>query len=218
MGSERSGFRVHLLLIPVALLLVAGCIGIGDASDIDEGSTEEPLTATQDEATEVEPFLMELDGYVLVGYLDIFMHLHPTETLLYDVQPSGWSFEVDEVPEAIEMRVDWDTDADFRLHPHFVVDHDESPGGSTEYYGYFSPWFDESPGCVRIPAEDMAAGTWQAMIHPSGTAVDTPFTVTVGIVGAQAELLDEIHGHRADGTWTLEDRGWEPCEFLDEPE
>ncbi len=193
-----------LRLAVAACLLLSGCLG--DEAVVD--------AAPEEASAAEEPFLLEWNGYVAHGMVDVFMHVQPTEPLLYAVQPAGFSMEIPDQPEAIEVQVAWDGDAGFYLHPHYVVEEEPAMGGTTTYYGYFSDLFETSPGCIRIPADDMAAGTWQMMIHPTSNTVDTDFTITVGIVGAQGKVLPEMHGHRFDGETDLQDHGWEPCQLL----
>lgn len=196
------------LVVLTLVMLLPGCLdGGGEATD----------DAIVEEALEV--YELEWQGHVVLGPVDWFMHMQPTEPLLYDIQPAGFSMGIDDVPQAIEVRLEWEGAGAFHLHPHYVVEHDADTGGDTHYYGYWSDRLTESPACIRIPDADMAAGQWQMMIHPAdNTMRDVDFTITVGVLGAEGRVLPEMHGHRADGDSHLEDHGWEPCQFMLETE
>lgn len=197
----------------VAAMMVSGCLG--DGRQLTGTATEDAFHGQDDEA---EIHRIEWEGYILHSALDPFAHMKDPETVIYPVQQAGFLVEIDEPPEAIEVMVSWDdADAGFRLHPHYTAKYDRALGGETLYYGYLSEMFDASPGCVRIPVADMAAGTWPMMIHPASGTTDVDYTITVGIVGAAGVVLEERHGHRSDGPAPVEDHGVEPCQFLVEP-
>ncbi|MGB0652480.1 MAG: hypothetical protein ACPGQL_04705 [Thermoplasmatota archaeon] len=204
-----------LVLLTALALLFSGCTSEDNAADALDADGQAAASA------DPEPFLLDWDGHVVAAPLDILMHQRPTEDALFTLQPAGFSLEIPEAPAAIEVMVAWDGPGAFVLHPHYVVEEGPNAGGTSTYYGYHSGALDQSPACIRIPQADMAAGKWQMMIHPAqDDMVDVPFTMTVGIQGAQGTVLDEMHGHRADGPSDIQDHGWDPCQFLvpaDEP-
>ncbi len=194
----------------MATIMVSGCLGDGGPAT---GTTADD--PTYEEPNEASIQRVEWDGYILHWALDPFAHMKDPETIVYPVQQAGFLVEIKEPPKAIEVMVAWDDpDAGFRLHPHYTAKYDRELGGETLYYGYLSEMFQASPGCVRIPDADMAAGTWPMMIHPASGTMDVEYTITVGIVGAAGVVLDDRHGHRSDGPAPVEDHGIEPCEFL----
>lgn len=190
-------------------LLLAGLAGCADEAP---GLGEE--AAADDGAAPVEPHLIEWHGHIVHSRLDFLAHTKDPETVLFPLQQAGFLVEVHDVPEAIEVMVSWNGDAGFRLHPHYKAEDDPGLGGDTLYYGYLSDMFDQSPGCIRVPAEDMAAGVWPMMIHPRDGTMGVDYTITVGIVGAEGHVMDERHGHRSDGEAPVVDHGVEPCELL----
>lgn len=202
--------RPLLLLVP-AIVAAAGCLEADAPSAGDEAGADAPTAGGQREAQR-----LEWKGHVVFGVLDAFAHDQPTEEPIFGVQQAGFNVHLEEMPEAIEVRVDWTAPpgapAGFRMHPHFLVGDDAS--GTTRYYGYFSPMYTTAPGCIRIPAADMAAGLWPMMIHPNPNTVQADFTLTVGVVGATPMLMKDLHGHRADGNYVIEDHAEEECQFL----
>lgn len=201
------------LLALTAVMMLSGCIE-GGAETNGVGTEGDPSGDTSDVSQEA-PFILEWDGYVAAAPVDVFMHIRPTEDVLYEVQPAGFSLDVTGEPTAIEVMIQWEGDGAFVLHPHYVVDHEAELGGDTEYYGYLSDTFEESGGCMQIPVEDVVAGQWQMMIHPrDNNMVDTSFTITMGVLGGEAEEREEFHGHRWDGDTIMEDHGYDACSFL----
>lgn len=200
--------RVAVVTLAFLTMSLAGCAG-------QEDPTTDAATPPADGKGTVDPQIIEWEGYILHSALDGAAHMKDPETVVFPVQQAGFLVEIDEAPQAIEVMVSWDNaDAEFRLHPHYTAKYDDELGGETLYYGYLSDMFDVSPGCVRIPQADMAAGTWPMMIHPASGTTDTAYTITVGVVGATGVILDERHGHRSDGPSPVEDHGVEPCQFL----
>ncbi len=192
-----------ILLVLAALL--AGCTAPAAPASEDAAIEAESIGAT------AEPFLLELKGNVIVGPLDYQNHDQPGEQFIFPYQKAGWNVQIDEVPQAIEVRVDWEGDGEFALHPHWLKG-DEA--GRTKYYGYHSEQFTSGTGCIRLPDEDMTTGVWPMMIHPGPQTVDIEFTITVGILGADASVRPELHGHRADGMYDIEEHKPGECQFL----
>lgn len=192
-----------ILLVSIALL--AGCTAPASPAS-DDGVME-----TETKSASAEPFTIKLLGNVIVGVLDVQNHDQPAEGAIFPFQKAGWNLQIDEVPEAIEVRVDWEGDGQFMLHPHWLKG-DE--GGRTKYYGYHSEQFTSGTGCIRLPEADMTTGVWPMMIHPGFQTVDTEFTITVGIIGAEASVRPELHGHRADGAYDIEEHEVGECQFL----
>jgi hypothetical protein len=191
----------------VAIALFAGCAA--PAAPTDVGSDQDQAI----EASSAEPFLLRLEGNVVVGALDIQNHDQPAEQVIFPFQKAGWNIQIDEVPQAIEVRVDWEGDGVFHLHPHWYKGEE---GGRTKYYGYFSQEFTDGTGCIRIPEADLTTGVWPMMVHPGFQTVNTEFTITVGILGTDASVRPELHGHRADGMYDIEDHKVGECQFLDD--
>lgn len=193
-----------ILLVLVALL--AGCAApAAPASDDASIEAESVMPA-------VEPFLLELKGHTVTGVIDQPNHAQPFETVIFNVQQAGWNVKIDEVPQAIEVRVDWKGEGAFTLHPHFYKGDDAS--GQTIYYGYHSQQFTTGTGCIRLTDADMAAGVWPMMVHPSAETQNMPFTITVGILGAEGVLMDDLHGHRADMNFDIQEHEIGECQFL----
>lgn len=202
-------FRALPILL-LAMMAMSGCISdsqVGPMPNSDV-STEPIMDAPQ---------ILEWIGHTAVANLDMLAHMKDPEGVIYPVQQAGFLVDIPEVPTAIEVMVSWEGNGGYMLHPHYTAENDEALGGDTLYYGYMSEMFSESPGCIRIPAADMAAGTWPMMIHPSSSTRDSDYTITVGIVGATGTIPDKMHGHRSDGDSPVEDHGVEPCEFLGQP-
>lgn len=194
---------IGILLVLVALL--AGCTAPAAPT------ADEPENDVVAAAPASDVFTIELKGNVIAGVLDLRNHDQPGEQVIFPFQKAGWNLQIDEVPQAIEVRVDWEGDGAFMLHPHWLKG-DE--GGRTKYYGYHSDQFTSGTGCIRLPDEDMATGVWPMMVHPAFQTVNTEFTITVGILGAEASVRPELHGHRADGAYDIDDHGVADCEFL----
>lgn len=201
--------RVAAMVLVLVAMTLAGC------ADSDPPSPEGRDGASDNEGASPALQIIDWDGYVAHAALDGLAHMKDPETVLFPVQQAGFLVEIDPAPQAIEVMVSWDDpEAGFRLHPHYTARYDEQPGGETLYYGYRSDMFDASPGCVRVPQADMAAGTWPMMIHPADGTMDVEYTITVGIVDATGVVLDERHGHRSDGPSPVEDHGVDPCRLL----
>ncbi len=195
----------------LCLTLLSGCIADDTPVDpaVDDASVTELVA---------EPQIIEWDGYTTHAVFDPLAHMKDPETVLWPIQQAGFLVEIADVPEAIEVMVSWEGDAGYMLHPHYTAENDEALGGDTLYYGYPSEMFTTSPGCIRLPAEDMAAGMWPMMVHPQSGTMNHAFTITVGILGAEGVVLDDMHGHRSDGASPVDNREVDPCAFLVEPE
>lgn len=194
-----------LIVLLVPAIVLAGCAAPAD----------EALDQVQDlpvDVAEPELFLTEFVGHTMVGAADTLAHQLPFETYLWNAQQAGWLLELKEKPAAIEVRVDWEGEGAYRLHPHLYLGDDDQ--GVTQYYGYHSETFTGGTGCIRLNPEDMAAGIWPMMVHPASDMVMGDFTITVGVLGVQGEVLPEMHGHRADMNYVITDRDVFPCEYL----
>jgi len=194
-----------IALITVALL--AGCTTPPATGN--EAPAIDPGTPAVDP---MAPFTLELKGNVVVGALDIKNHDQPTEQVIFPLQKAGWNIKIDETPKAIEVRVDWEGAGSFMLHPHYYIGDDSN--GVTQYYGYHSPRFTDGTGCIRLTDADLQPGVWPMMVHPGADTRDVEFTITVGILGAQANVLPEMHGHRADGNYVITEHEVSECQFL----
>lgn len=199
----RASLWCCLLLASTAL---SGCLGEEGSPTTDVPAAPEPEAAV--------PHIIEWNGHITHSALDMFAHMKDPEKIVWPVQQAGFLVEIDEMPEAIEVMVSWEGNAGFYLHPHYTAESDPAIGGDTLYYGYFSELFTSSPGCIRIPQADMAAGEWPMMIHPQRGTMDVDYTITVGILGAEGKVPPDMHGHRTDGDSPVEDHGIEECVFL----
>jgi hypothetical protein len=201
------------MLKPIAwtilAILAAGCVT--PAASVTPASS--PATSTA--AAQAEPpQIIKWTGHIVQGQLDYFGHDQPFEQFIFPVQQAGFLLNITPAPKAIEVRVDWKDakGASFMLHPHY--DLGDAANGTTMYNGYLSPMYTQSPGCIRIPDNEMAAGVWPMMVHPGQTTVDVTFTITVAVFDAHAAILPQLHGHRADGKYYIYDHHVEPCRVL----
>lgn len=204
-SRSKDGLRMRsFALLSLSLTALAGCTAPAptpsETTDFVDASVTIPA-----------PFLVKLQGNVVFGVLDVQNHDQPTEQAIFPFQKAGWNLQIDDVPQAIEVRVDWTGDGEFMLHPHWLKG-DEA--GRTKYYGYHSPTYDTGTGCIRLPEEDLTTGVWPMMVHPGFQTTNTAFTITVGIVGADATVRPELHGHRADGMYDIEEHKVGECQFL----
>lgn len=197
----------------LVVMIVAGLSGCLSGGENPAGATAADEDQQPEATAEVQ--LLEWDGHIVHSALDSAAHFKDPETVLYPVQQAGFIVVLQEAPQAIEVMISWeDPEAGFRLHPHYTAENDPELGGDTLYYGYLSDMFDESPGCIRIPSEDMAAGKWPMMMHPRSGTMDADYTITVAIQGAEGTILDDMHGHRSDGDSPVVDHGVEACQLL----
>jgi hypothetical protein len=194
-----------LIAMLVGTILVAGCTSPAPA-ETNPGALEAPAAAA------LEPFELVWKGNVVVGVLDARNHDQPGEQVIFPFQKAGFNMEIKDMPEAIEVRVDWSGPGSFRLHPHYYKGDDAS--GTTQYYGYHSPTYTDGTGCIRLTDADMAPGVWPMMIHPGFDTRNIEFTITVGILGATGTVMPDLHGHRADGNYVIEEHEIAECQFL----
>jgi hypothetical protein len=189
----------------VVVLVLAGCAapgGKGAAGDVGNSGT------VLGEA--LAPQVIDWTGHVLASEVDNSTHFRPTEDALWPAYQSGFLFEVDELPQAMEVALDWEGSGRLMIMLHSHKDH-----GTNVYVEHVSKKDYENPKCVRVPTVDLAHGTWQVMVH-SDEAMQTDFTLRVGLVGGAGHVIEgERHGHwYQDGQFDVDKHAIEPCQVL----
>jgi hypothetical protein len=211
------------LLVLLGAALLAGCVQPAPAATgVDASSADAPATPPQ---------LLAWKGHIFTPAFTVLSHGQPEETVSYPIQQEGFMFHVMEAPRAMEIRLDWtgSPDAVFTINPHFMKSHqngsiDVPPfvdDGSTTFLNYHTKASSLNPQCLRIPAADLQAGMWEAMVHAvpqqakpgAGAVLPVDFTLTIGLDGGMGEILaDERHGHKDKAVF--EEHTSEPCTML----
>lgn len=195
--------RFLLLAIP---LIVAGCV----TPPVDEAAA--PNAATASEALAIEPVVLDWKGHVSLSELGMFMHRRPTEDVFWPIHQEGFLLDVQELPQAMEVAVEWTNLPDGARQ--MIMLHSHKAEGTNAYVEHVTEFDEAAPKCLRVPAADLAAGHWQVMIHQDG-ATNADFTLKVITVGGKAVVDDsDLHGHKPeDGAFEVEEHEIEPCQL-----
>ena len=208
------------LLLPVLALLItsvlSGCtgqskeLGTGGPGQTKELGTGGPSSV---EGTQATPTVFDWSGHVIASDVETPTHFRPTEDYLWPVFQEGILFSVDELPDAMEVSLEWSDASWFQIMLHSHKDH-----GTNVYVEHVTELDDENPKCLRVPSADLAAGTWQVMVHSYG-ARQTDFTLHIGLLGGAGHIIqDDRHGHWVqDGLPEEERHEIEPCQLLQAP-
>jgi hypothetical protein len=204
------------LLAPlVALTALAGCLGTGAPSDPSAAEALAPPTL---------PALVPVDlvfesGWMVGGAFEATAHFMPSEEVTGPVWKSGFVLDVTEVPQDLQLRLDWTAAPGTAMLLMAHAPHDDHRAEEKGWSEYTTEFSEASPLCIRIPPEDLLAGYWYVMVH-SRTSADLTFTITATTLGGAATILDGPHGHDTNPeellniaeTETSPKRAWEPCE------
>ena len=193
--------------LPLALLasclLATGCIDTSQPlASADADLQEAPVPPT--------PQVFDWTGHVVASDLEGPTHQRPTEDVLWPVFQEGILFSVDELPQAMEVSLDWAGEGEFMIMLHSHKEH-----GTNVYTEHVTDLDGTNPKCLRVPTEDLVEGAWQVMVHSDG-AVQTDFTLHVGLVGGDGHIIeDDRHGHWPhDGAFQVDEHDVLPCSFL----
>ena len=172
--------RTTLLL--AAALLSAGCVTL-------PGQEAATLEAAADPAALVEPVVQELTGHATASPLARLAHIDPrTEALVAPVQREGFILDIQEVPQMLQIEIEWDGTARGSMAPMVNVPTSQD-GQVVDYFGELS---DSGLACMRLPVEELKADRISIMAH-SQMAVNIDFVLRVTTVGGAATLLDAPH-------------------------
>jgi hypothetical protein len=193
---------MRALAFLVALLL-AGCVGAPDAA-IEQASADD---AGAMDAAWPEPEIFDWTGHVVASEIEGPTHQRPTEDLLWPAFQEGILFHVEDVPEAMEVSLDWTGAGSF-----MIMLHSHKADGTNAYVEHVTELDDQNPKCLRVPTADLAEGHWQVMVHSDG-AQDVDFNLHIGLVGGAGEIdLTDKHGHwPQDGAFEIDEHDIEPC-------
>ncbi|HEV8360373.1 MAG TPA: hypothetical protein VGR28_07975 [Candidatus Thermoplasmatota archaeon] len=211
----RLGYILGLALVPV----VAGCL-----------APAAPLESTAPAAASLPtdalaPVELTWEGYMVAGAAsEIPAHFSATETAVAPLWKSGFNLMVEEVPQVVEIMVDWTAASPTQLMFMAHVPHDEATPRDWWEYEYPSGhmtaplWPAEGPLCMRIPSDEVAPGHWHIMSH-SRYGADIRVTFTITTVGGVVSIPDGEHGHALDAeevqqiAEVVKTSDWLPCEL-----
>lgn len=193
-----------LLALLATCILAAGCM---DSPPRPLASADAPPQAA---AAPPGPQVFDWTGHVVASDLEGPTHQRPTEDALWPVFQEGILFSVDRLPQAMEVSLDWAGQGEFMIMLHSHKEH-----GTNVYTEHVTDLDGTNPKCLRVPAEDLAEGAWQVMVHSDG-AMQTDFTLHVGLVGGAGHIIeDDRHGHwPQDGAFQVDEHDVLPCSFL----
>lgn len=192
-----------------ATMVWAGCLGAGapaKVGEVDDVAEEGPPALP-------EPQLFPWSGHVIVSELEGPTHQRPTEDVLWEANfHEGILFDVQEVPHALEVSLEWTGGGQF-----MIMLHSHKATGTNVYVEHITPLDATNPKCLRVPTEDITSGHWQVMVHSRGVR-NADFTLQVALFGgAGAIVMDERHGHRReDGQFQVDEHEIWPCGAADE--
>ncbi len=186
-----AGFGVIVAIFLGNVFLMAGCVGQGEEVRV------EGADASLDEV-DVAPYsVAELgwQGRLVLGAADeIPAHMDETEPLTHSAMNKSFQVEVSEVPESVDVRVDWDSPAAWIM---LMVVEPEGQGPLQVRTVPVNPvvpgkhyYASEGPLCIHLPTETMQTGMWMVMVH-SAAAVDATLDFTVTVRGGAARIVDE---------------------------
>lgn len=192
---------MRFVLVLAAAALMAGCVSVPSA---------EEDVAPQDAATvpAAEPVVQEFEGHMTASALAPLAHQNSDmEMMVADVQREGFLLEVAEVPDVLQIDLEW-TALTPMAEMATMVNVPTSTDGTV--LDFFSEWSGSGSVCIRIPVEDIQVGPLSVMAH-SRNAADVDYVIRVTTIGGDVTLHAD-RGHmeveREDG----EARDALPCE------
>lgn len=193
--------RTLLVLVPLALAL-AGCI-----APTPESSTDAAAAGDSTEMPAGEPAVVDWSGVVFDSETEVLSHQQPSEQAIWPIQQEGFLLHVAEVPQAMEVSLDWEGAGEM-----MIMLHSHKADGTNTYVEHITDMDDANPKCLRVPAADLAEGHWQIMVHSRGMT-QVPFNLHVATWGGEAALDDsEYHGHwPQDGAFEVDEHAIEAC-------
>ena len=194
--------RLSMLL---AAVLFAGCLSPGSA--VEEASAGDASAAAE---AWPEPQVFDWSGHVVASELEGFTHWRPYEDVLWPVFQEGVLFHVEELPQAMEVSLDWTGGGSF-----LIMLHSHKADGTNTYVEHITALDEQNPKCIRVPTADLTEGHWQVMVH-SQDARNVDFTLHVALAGGKGALdLEERHGHwPQDGFPPIDKHEIEACSML----
>jgi len=184
---------ITILVASVALLAFAGCIDDGATDEAYDGDVTTPLVPGADDAPPGDDGLqpatpvrtvLNWTGYLKVGAADEApSHVQETGAATGGVWSPSFHYEVVQVPQELEIRLDWSATA---AQIEFMV---TLPEGDAIYETDF---VDHGPLCARIPADKLVPGTYAIMAH-SRYAVDAKLMFSVSSMGGETQIIDHAH-------------------------
>jgi hypothetical protein len=192
--------------LAVLALLFAGCVAAPDTT----GDAVDAASARGADEAWPEPEVFDWSGHVIASELEGPTHFRPTEDALWPAFQEGVMFHVEEIPEAMEVSLDWTGGGSF-----MIMLHSHKAGGTNAYVEHITKLDDQNPKCLRVPTADLAEGHWQVMVHSEG-ARNADFTLHVALAGGKGALdLEERHGHwPQDGSFEIDEHEIEACSMM----
>ena len=196
---------MRAVLLTLALLS-AGCVA--GPEPIDEAAATDAAAGAS--ASDAELSVFDWTGHVIASEIEGPTHQRPSEDVLWPVFQEGIMFHVQEIPEAMEVSLDWTGAGEF-----MIMLHSHKAEGTNTYVEHITELDDVNPKCLRVPAVDITEGHWQVMVHSNG-AQDVDFNLHVALLGGAGAIdLEERHGHwPQDGAFEVEEHEIEPCSLL----
>lgn len=219
----RAVFLIVGVLVAVPL---AGCIKSSSDAVSTAGETDTSAAALPP----VLPQVLTWKGYMVAGAAsEAPAHFRATETAVAPLWKSGFNLHVHELPDVVEIMVDWTSASPSQLMFMAHVSADErNPRDWVEYEfpkdAMSQPmWPTDGPLCMRIPTNNVAPGHWHIMSH-SRYGRDIQLTFTITTVGGHVEIPTGLHGHDLDAEEAYQivelgsapQREWQPCELSGE--
>lgn len=175
---------------------------------LDEGT---PVTDEPAEPVAVEPakaYNVAFQGKVPLYALESFGHSRPAEDALWPISQSGFLLVIPKVPAAYEVKLEWSA---LRGGEYLIMLHSHKAHGTNVYVEHITNWSSATKACLRVPAKDLADGTWQVMIH-TRDVVASQYTLTATTWGVESKMDPERHGHKPeDGAFQVDKHAIEPC-------
>lgn len=189
----------------LAALLLAGCVSPNGAV---EGASAPDASAAAGALP--APQVFDWSGHVVASEVELPTHFRPTEDVMWPYFQEGVLLHVEEVPQAMEVSLDWTGDGAF-----MIMLHSHKADGTNVYVEHITEQDVQQPKCIRVPTADLTEGHWQVMVHSNG-AHDADFTLHVALAGGKGALdLEERHGHWwQDGFPDADRHDIEPCSML----
>ncbi|HUR68658.1 MAG TPA: hypothetical protein VM370_05375 [Candidatus Thermoplasmatota archaeon] len=197
-GGPPDASRMRILLA-LAALVAAGCVTPAASDDV------APAGASLSGAPVPEVF--DWTGHVVASEIEGPTHFRPTEDALWPVFQEGIMFHVEEVPQAMEVSLDWTGDGEF-----MIMLHSHKADGTNTYVEHITELDATNPKCLRVPTADLTEGHWQVMVHSEG-AKNADFNLHVALFGGAGMIdMEERHGHwPQDGDFAVDEHEIEAC-------
>jgi hypothetical protein len=183
------------------LVLATGCVAPSaglDAAGVDAASALPDLAA----------YDTTFRGKIPLSALGMLGHSRPEEDLLWPVSQVGFLLNLSATPLAYEVRLTQTSAVPGTAWQ--IMLHSHKAHGTNTYVEHVTEFSTDREACLRVPAADLTAGTWQVMVHSSEETANAEYELKVTTWGIQGRIEPDRHGH-GEGAFNVDKHSIEAC-------